>query len=149
MWSFLCSSLIRASTDAVPDPGAVTAVDAISCREDAAGDLVAAAESVEAANKGVARTIAPRRVAAAVVARAFGRVIEIMIWYLNFRVPLVGFDSDQMQFQDLSQSPSGTDENSIEFIDRSAVRHNPDVKSEEFLHSGACPAENVARRRTL
>src|ERR1035437_1203117 len=105
MCSFFCSSLIRASTDAVPGPGAVTAAAAISCREDAAGDLVAAVETVEAANKGVARTIAPRRVAAAVVARTFGRVIEIMIWYLDFRVPLGGSDSDQIQFQDLSQSP--------------------------------------------
>jgi hypothetical protein len=67
---------MRASTDAVPGPGAITAgaVDAISCRE--AGGAV---ESLEAANNGVARTIAPSRVAAAVVARAFGRVIEIMI----------------------------------------------------------------------
>lgn len=68
MWSLECRSLMRASTDAIPRSSGEVA--AISCLADAADGLVLVILSPEAANKGVARTIAPRRVAAAVVARA-------------------------------------------------------------------------------
>src|SRR5277367_5138629 len=80
MWSLVCSSRSRASTEAFAgDSGAVSDA-AISWCEDAAGDLVVAALSPGAANRGVARKMAPSRVAAAVVVRALGRFDGIIIW---------------------------------------------------------------------
>src|ERR1035437_1287327 len=87
MWSFLCSSLIRASTDVVPagaGAGAPIASGEAACATTsrAAGDLVAAVweKSPEAANKGPARTIAPSRVAAALAAHAIGCLSRIMMY---------------------------------------------------------------------
>src|SRR5208282_62799 len=72
MWSRLCRSLMRASTAAIP--AGSDAVDAIACCED-----VCARTSPEDANRGLARTIAPSRVAAALAARTVGWVKPIMI----------------------------------------------------------------------
>src|SRR6266849_9496567 len=86
MWSFLCSSVILASMDLIPagsGAGALigSAEEACARISRAACGLAAAAceRSPEAANKGLAKAIAPSRDAAAIVTRAARCVNRIMM----------------------------------------------------------------------